>query len=100
MAVLSFGGQIGWVTYVYRSHLPELRRAYDRANLPFPSSYSFDAWSPYRAVPNDPPLLKSDKHRIVAAISKKTWIVLPLFLLSFFGLGMLSILLEVLHWRR
>lgn len=98
MPLLSPLGAIVWITYVHRSNLHELRSAYASAGVPFPSTITLSAWSPFRVTPNDPTTLKAEKERILAAIKKQTRFFIPIFFASFFGLAIVStILRSALH---
>ena len=96
MPLLSLVGAMAWNASVYRSQLKELRRAYENAAVAFP--LNIGAWSPFRVTPNDPPALRVDKERIIAAVRTKNRFIIPIFFGSFFGLAILSMILQsVLH---
>ena len=94
MPVLSPIAAVLWVARVYSSSLEKLRRAYVSAAVPVPSSFTTSGWSPFRITPTDPPSLKADKERIVAGIRRRNRLLVPLFFVTFFGLAILSILIQ------
>jgi hypothetical protein len=92
--LLSLLGATVWITYVHRSNLRELRSAYASAGVPFPSTFTLSAWSPFRVTPNDPAVLKDEKERILATIKRQNRFFIPIVFASFFGLAILSMILR------